>query len=404
MIRWRPALAIFVLALSVRAPAALWGTKHETFGRGEVENVAVALCQDSAFARVWRQAGGPTAHVAPIYPLILSAVPCSFGVTPEASAAASVLACVLMALQFSLFPWVACALGLPRRLGIIGGILGAALPIQFWAQTSGSWEAPLAGVLLIVSMGTGVRIWQRSFGWWHAAGAGLLWGLASLTMPTLLPFLISLGLIGAWRQPAMIARFAVLAGCWVSVLFPWAVRNRLELGEWIWTRSNFGMELALANHEYALADGDGEIAITSSHPYHDLDERSKILEMGEAAYNRQKMEQALAWMRTNPGVFTELAARRVALFWFPELRWQVQTGAVQVVTVLGFAGLLLWWIRMGGDGPRMAGLLLVLFPLPYYLVLPLARYRTPVEWLLFLLCAIVVAPRTAPGPQSRHAP
>jgi len=51
-------------------------------------------------------------------------------------------------------------------------------------------------------------------------------------------------------------RGAVLLGVLVVIL-PWTVRNRLQFGGWFFIRSNFGIELAQANH-----DGAGPITNT----------------------------------------------------------------------------------------------------------------------------------------------
>jgi hypothetical protein len=102
-------------------------------------------------------------------------------------------------------------------------------------------------------------------------------------------------------------------------------------------------------------------------------------------YNRQALEDALNWIEENPGEFVKLTFLRFAHFWFiPPSRPPaavILTG-LTILAILGarrvFPGLSL---------PQRIALLtpLITYPLIYYLVPFMPRYRAPIDWMIFML-------------------
>ncbi|MEZ5362911.1 MAG: hypothetical protein R2748_11355 [Bryobacterales bacterium] len=54
-------------------------------------------------------------------------------------------------MQYALLPALALVCGVRPSVGIAAGLTGALLPINFWAETKGSFETPLAGVMLLLT-------------------------------------------------------------------------------------------------------------------------------------------------------------------------------------------------------------------------------------------------------------
>ncbi|HEX4260404.1 MAG TPA: hypothetical protein VHY76_04840 [Acetobacteraceae bacterium] len=101
-----------------------------------------------------------------------------------------------------------------------------------------------------------------------------------------------------------------------ACLLPWAVRNKVELGTFILTRSNFGLELATGNAPGATGvsgSGSGR----SLHPHDSIAAAAHVQSVGEVASMQRMTEQAEAWIIADPARFLRLAAARVRLAFFP---------------------------------------------------------------------------------------
>ena len=74
------------------------------------------------------------------------------------------------------------------------------------------------------------------------AGVG---GLLTLTSSVMALPVALLAVLSMWRleRSAALRLGALFAVAGILFLLPWGYRNHLELGKWIFTRSNFGLEL-----------------------------------------------------------------------------------------------------------------------------------------------------------------
>jgi hypothetical protein len=114
------------------------------------------------------------------------------------------------------------------------------------------------------------------------------------------------------------------------------------------------------------------------HPAHSEAEWERVREMGEVAYNRDEMRLAEQEIRRDPGHFLRLTRERFWRFWLAPSRRLKSTLATTFVTLLGLAGL---WMSPRGAGVKLVWLILLSYPLVYYLVQVDRRYRYPVEWI-----------------------
>jgi hypothetical protein len=107
--------------------------------------------------------------------------------------------------------------------------------------------------------------------------------------------------------------------------------------------------------------------------------------MGEVDYNLQALGQAKQWIQQHPERFLELTVGRIRCFWFyldPTSR--IKTVFCWAVDVLGFAGLFVA-LRQKRIAGIILGLIVLIYPLPNYLVHVGLRQSYPVEWLMLLL-------------------
>lgn len=189
----------------------------------------------------------------------------------------------------------------------------------------------------------------------------------------------------------------------ILVCVPWTWRNYSVLGEFFFMRSNFGLELRMGNHEGAVADveamdrreGDG-----MPHPGINLTEAQLCRDLGEAEYMRRARTKAFSWIRAHPDEFLRLTGCRILHTWFGPWYTAASVAAfITLLTILGAIGLWRAWPAM--SVPQRVAVLspILFFPLVYYVVVYMPRYRVPIDWVVFLAAGAAIWParRSASG-------
>lgn len=200
-----------------------------------------------------------------------------------------------------------------------------------------------------------------------------------------------------WRASALMT-LGVLVAC-----APWTWRNYTTFHRLMFVRGNFGLELRIGNHDGATADIDVNAGRrTFLHPRTSESEAAQVRDLGEAGYMQQERREALLWIAAHPGRFAELTGTRFLYFWLGPLHRPVTAFWITLLTALAAFGL--WRSFPTMTAPQRAAILIPLsmFPLVYYIVAYMVRYRIPIEWILFLLAGTGVwygiAGRTAERP------
>jgi hypothetical protein len=386
---------IFLLSFAVRAGLlAIWVSRHEDFYRlgGEIGRVALSLVRGGTFADPYMIPTGPTAHPTPLSPALLAVVYGAFGMTATAGYVRSLLGITSYSALHALMPWLARRLGLGAPAGIVAGVACAIVPLHGLEEVIGIGDtahASLAFALLTVAF---LRRWTANA---DSAPRSLLLGMACGAAFHVLPPLL-LVVSGyqifelrrkrgrrKWPLAACVAAGAVLA------CVPWTWRNYTALHGLFFIRSNFGLELRIANQPGADADIDVTLARngTLRHPSENLEEARLVRDLGEAEYNRRARNEAIAWIGDRPAEFLRLTLMRILHFWFGQLRFPWLAAIPATLTVLAFLGLRR--IVPALDAPGRAALLIPLatFPLVYYVVSYVAHYPAPLAWLLLLLAS-----------------
>ncbi len=363
---------------------------------------------------------GLSAHAAPVYPLFMGALLRTFGDGRPGLFALVLSAAILMAAQAALLPLVAVHLGVAFEAGVLAAIawiLAKARPLP-------EYEASLAGLLVILLTIVFAR-WAGSTGSRTTPLlAGALFAFTALTTSAaaivvaawfLTPLAAPL-----WRRRRLEIVLFALSAC--AILAPWMVRNFNLFGGLILMRGNFGLELAISNNacaEVSLVENLLSQCFQTSHPNTSVEEANRIVSLGEPEYNRQRSQQALAWITANPVRFASLTARRIVRFWIPS-----ETGDpigeaflpaftrerlwVYGLTLMSLFGLMRLW-RTNPSGALLCTLWLSLFPLVYYIVQFLERYRRPILWITFLLAGaeiwrLILQSRIGPRLNSGNPP
>jgi hypothetical protein len=213
-------------------------------------------------------------------------------------------------------------------------------------------------------------------------------------------FLVILPLVSGWvayrlahQGVPLGTRLGAFILAFVAVLSPWLVRNYVTFGKWGLIRSNFGVELRVANYEGSTGLSAGR----SLHPADNEVEQERLRQMGELSYAKAKEREAVEFIAAQPGTFLWLTVKRVFYFWtgtpqllqifrlsgrFVAARYVLFT----LISVLAFAGLFLAFRNRNPVAPLFAIPLIVL-PIVYYITHPTPRYRHPIEPVMVLLTA-----------------
>jgi len=231
---------------------------------------------------------------------------------------------------------------------------------------------------------------------------GLLGGFAALTEPVVLSVVPLLGLWtvyrryrrgSSWAVPMTAAALAALA-----IMSPWIVRNYELFHKFIPVRSGFGLELYIGNNGYS------ERWVNSSlHPNHNDAELNEYERVGEIAYMNHKMQQAKQYIRSHPAWFVWMTCRRIVYMWTGF--WSFDRAYLKeepldppnilldtTMTILGLLGLRRVLKLDPGLGMRF-GIVLLVFPLAYYITHPETYYFRPVDPLIVMLAAVTIAAR-----------
>ncbi len=381
------------VALVARAAVVCYALRHFApgwfFTRGlEMGLLGQSLLRGRGLSSPVGGETGPTAMIAPAYPVLVAGVFRVFGVSTQGSAAVLMGLHVLVNLvTVWLIVRVARRVAGERAAVMAGLVWGCSLPVV-WMPTI-FWETNFSAALLLGFLAIALELEGRP-GRWRWLGSGAYVGVAGLVNPALLPCLGGMAAWAAWRR----ARRLVLVGVGFVVVFAaWPVRNAFVFHAFIPTRTTVGFELWMGNRPGATGYLD-----ESLFPMFNQGELADYRKRGEVGYMAHKSEVARAYMWGHPGRTMGLTAVRLGRFWSGS---GTRGGSLFFVlyalttTVLGGLGL----VRlMRGKRLRTALLFaipLVLFPLPYTLTHAEFRYRLVIDPVMCVLAAGVMSRRDA---------
>jgi hypothetical protein len=393
---WRFALLIFILAFVLRLAVAWKTGLFQVMKRTEEEHVALSVARTGRYGNPYSLYTGPTAHEMPIYTYYLAALFALFGTGTLTEAVRITITCALSALRCGCLPLLALDAELGSVTATVAGVLSIFYIPALQTETKGNTDGAWAALVLLAVVWLSLRIW-RSTSWQSRTPWRLfaLCGFAALLDPAVLPVVLVFVVAGAIACPrGSLKRYLQQATLLLLTVFmcllPWAIRNRVVLHKWIWTKSNFGLEFWVSNgpgRTYDLATNMGDPDL---HPSNSYAEAEKVAALGEAKYNQQKLSIALHWVRAYPGEFLYLTWQRFIAWWFPPGPDIVIQVAKLCISLLAFAGLIILLRRR----LVLAWLFLltwVTFPDIYYVLQWSTRYRFPMDWELLMGASVALA-------------
>jgi hypothetical protein len=384
-------LFIFILSFAVRLQALMKIPSRYLVPNAnwELGSIAISLMETGQFADPYMIPTGPTAHLPPVYPAIISLIYRTFGLTTAAGYASMLFMILNASLLYATLPWSSKKLGMSSQAGVIAGLAGA-LFVE-WGGHGEYLTAIVLGLLLVAFFQRWARGKSSFIG---SLLLGLAIGASFHLQSALLPVIIGCMLFELWWSKnrkkwmlSLIMTFGILLTC-----IPWGWRNYTTFNAIFFIRSNLGLELRMGNHEgaYPAMEVMDQNEEEHLHPASHFSEARKLKEIGEIAYMRGAMDDALEWISANPSEFLRLTGLRVLHIWFGPLHDPKAATQTSVLTLLAFLGVWFAWKKL--SIPQRAILLIPLatFPLIYYLVAYTPRYRVPIDWILFMLAGSTI--------------
>jgi hypothetical protein len=189
--------------------------------------------------------------------------------------------------------------------------------------------------------------------------------------------------VPSWRlASAFILMFGLL-------LTPWTVRNFMTFGKFIPLRSALGLELWVGNNP-----DESDVRSFSAAPSFSASEANRYKAMGEISYMSFKRREAVEFIWFHRAITGRRIAGPIFDFWFsvtdrPEGAWASYPVYLKVffclnliLIVLSWFGLASAWRILGFFEIAPHAAVVLVYPLAYYLMLALARYRYPAEPML----------------------
>lgn len=369
------------------------GKNRGTFGYGwEMGRIAQSLAEGHGFANPFENPTGPTAWEPPAYPFLMAGVYKVFGVYTQFSAF------VLLTIN-SFFSALTCVpvFFLARR--------SFGLKIAKWCAWTWSlcpyamywavkwlWETSITLCILTTLLLMAMRLAEgRKIGEW--IGWGALWGVGALVNPSILSLLPFVGCWIVWQltksRKSWFVQAAVAGLIFWSVITPWLIRNYRALGQPVFLRTNFGAEFRMGN-----GPGANGTWMSYIHPTHNVLEFERYKQMGELAYVKVRKQEALDWIKANPGQFVKVSFAKFVYYW-TSVPWSSLIMAPKNWLFLG-SSVMAWWglwlmWKQRRPGLGLYAIAMIVYPLVYYFVFPHPRYRAPIEPVIAILIVFLIS-------------
>ncbi|HVB98341.1 MAG TPA: glycosyltransferase family 39 protein [Candidatus Dormibacteraeota bacterium] len=371
----------------------------------ESGNIAFSLLSGNGFGSPFRVYTGPTAWTTPIYPYLLAGIFQLFGAyTFAAFLAASLLNIVFVTLTTIPLYFAARKVGGPA-LGAAAAWLWVLFPNAILLTYESMWEECLATLLAALILWATFDLAENgSLRKWCVYG--LLWGLELMTSPVLastLPFLFAWLVYQAKRKgPARLsgkalAKPALALAIAILCCVPWTIRNYRIFHTLVPLRSTLGLQLWMGNNPQARPIWLGHL-----HPINNAAQQAEYVRMGEIAYMRRKMREALRYMLTHPRHEAQLIGRRFLAVWaggtpYPlknflarRSLWFRYVLLFNLLAGIGAAAGIFALFRRRSPYALPLACFPVVYPWAYYLTLVEPRYGLPMEPMVLLLAAVAL--------------
>ena len=353
-------LLLIVYLARVKPTMVVWGVN-------EAGGIARWIVTTHTFASPFHDATGPTAWLAPVYPMVVAASFLVFGIqTPSAAMAMATFNAVCSALTGVVVYLLAKQLASEKAATIAGWLWELSPSIAMMPFIL--WDTSLSALALSVALLQTLRLLAGEHRSWGICGG--CWGLAALVNPALcapFPFIaVLLARRGKLRSVGIMTAFLLL------FIFPWTLRDYAVLHKWIPIRSNGLTEVYFANCGF------------ETHP---LGNSMEYQRLGEAEFTSRTSHKLFNFVVSHPFVMLRSSFMRAPRFWVNPLDlWQMPW----MIALLALLGMLFTW----RDSKLLAQCLLAvlaIYPLIYYVSQVVSRYRHPIDPVMYALAGVALS-------------
>ena len=408
----------------------------------EEGHVAASIAAGHGFGNPLYTQTGPTAWFAPVYPYILAADFKIFGTFTVASCIAILVFNALVSALTCIPIFLFARRGLGEGAALAAGWTWVFYPYSVYWPVYRIWDTWMVTLLLAICFYAILKLEHTSkVKHWIAFGA--LAGFAALVDPIVFGVLPILCLRALWRlykrgahemlpagnrnanadssrakraafgtaaQKTSAGRLCACGVCCVLAVIvtisPWMIRNAVVFHKFIPIRDNLPLEFRVGNN----GDSSEPLIINAGPwiPWVDNTEWNAYTQMGEIAYFHWKGEQARAYIEAHPLWYAGMMARRFVYvwtgFWSFSKRYMsdryddhkidfVTVPLLALLSALTFLGLARAWRQRGAGVAAPYAMVLIFFPLVYYLTHVGGWYRCPMEPMIIPLAAYEVHAR-----------
>jgi 4-amino-4-deoxy-L-arabinose transferase-like glycosyltransferase len=381
------AFALRLIAVAFLYPDQLNPRRdHWPFGY-ETGRIARSIALGEGFANPLFEKTGQTAWMTPLYPYLVAVVFKTTGIYSKSSAL------TLLALN-SLFSALTCIPvflmareSFGEKTAVWAGWSWALFPYAIYLSAEWIWETCLTTLLLSLLFLITLRL-ERSTRLGSWVGYGLLWGITALSDPavlSLLPVLVGWACYRLHKRGQRSGLQVVVAVvALVVVVTPWFVRNYRTFHQFIPFRDAFWLVMHVGNN------GDtSHWAPDAAHPSTDAKEEQEYNRLGELNYMAEKRREVIEFIRSHPGWYAWVTFRRFVFTWTGFWSFSREYLAIEptdpgnIVLSTTFTLLALVGLRRAFQEACPAAvpyaLVLIVFPLVYYISIPQMPYRHRID-------------------------
>lgn len=403
-------MVVAALALRLAVMGFLYGEQlepkrdHWPFGY-EVGRVARSIAEGKGYGSPLFADTGPTAWIPPAYPYFVAGVFRTFGIYSVASAFVILSLQALISALTCLPVYFISYRSFGERAALWAGWAWALFPYGIYFPVERIWPTWLATLLFAILFLITLRL-EDSDSTWNWAAFGVLWGATALVEPSVISVLPALTLWAGYRlytqrretTAHIMARIAIAAVAFIVVVSPWFLRNYRTFHQFIPFRDNLGLELRMGNNGDNSTWANYDIG-----PWHSEAEWQEFQKIGELNYMAVKKRQALEFMRSHPGYVAWTTVRRIGYiwtgFWSLDRKYLADEPLdppnillCTALTVLAFMGLRRAFLAGAATAIPYA-VVLLFFPLVYYITHPEVYYRRPLDPFLLVLAVHAITSR-----------
>lgn len=353
---------------------------------------ALRLVQLHTYGDCWRP---------PLYPFFLAGIYFFCG---ESLLAVRIFQSVLGALTCLLLYFTGRTV-FNRKVGFICSILALLYP--YFIYYTGDILAETILTFLLSASIASIAWFQREPDFRRAGLTGLCLGLTALCKPVILPFVVVVlcWMIFRLRHQCLRAlQTSLLTGTvTLLVILPWTIRNYIYYHEFILV-STGGLALWMSYNPYterleqvpellSTADQNSH-SLPEDFTYYPVKRYAEINSLPRLEADRIFRQEAMDFIRNNPGKVVWLWYKRLGHFW--RLYPLVATPANKIVALVssgtviigGWIGIILSW-RRWPDSRLLLGLVLT-YTLVYVISLTNIRYRVPLDGVMMVFAALAL--------------